>query len=114
MNAGLKLCALALPACRRAAFLFLLAGISAGASAALFRNTQQEAVHLFREGDYDAAASSFTDDYNRGVALYRAGRYTDAGEAFSRVERKEVKADALYNLGDYRQAMRAALARIKG
>jgi TolA-binding protein len=85
--------------CCCAVLLVGLAWVPANASASWFRNTQQEAAHLFKEGDYDAAAETFTDDYNRGVALYRAGRYTDAGEAFSNVEREDVKADALYNLG---------------
>ena len=46
------------------------------------------------------AAEGFSDSYRRGVALYRAGRYTEAGDAFENVEREEVKADALYNLGN--------------
>jgi len=109
VNIALKLRALVLPArqaCCHAAILVALAGMSASASAALFRNAEQDAAHLYREGDYDAAAETFTDNYKRGVALYRAGRYTDAGEAFSSVERKEVKADALYNLGNTRYKLK--------
>ncbi|MGD8618873.1 MAG: tetratricopeptide repeat protein, partial [Gammaproteobacteria bacterium] len=108
MIIGLKTRMLTIPAmrCCHALFLLALAGISTSAGAALFRNTEQDAAHLFREGDYDAAAETFTDNYKRGVALYRAGRYTDAGEAFSSVERKEVKADALYNLGNTRYKLK--------
>ncbi len=109
MNAALKPRVLAMSAklcCCCAVFLIGMAGVSAGASAAWFRNTDQEAAHQFKQGEYDAAAETFSDDYNRGVALYRAGRYTDAGEAFSGVEREEVKADALYNLGNTRYKLK--------
>ncbi|MGB5306087.1 MAG: tetratricopeptide repeat protein, partial [Gammaproteobacteria bacterium] len=76
--------------------------ISAGAEAAWFKTPEQVAADKFTQGDYSDAADSFSDTYRRGVALYRAGRFTDAGEAFAKVERKEVKADALYNLGNTR------------
>ena len=72
---------------------------SAAANAAWFKNPEQQAAQKFEQGEYSDAANEFADDYRRGIALYRSGRYTDAGEAFSRVEREEVKADALYNLG---------------
>jgi len=79
--------------------LLILLAISLPASASLFKTPEQEAVGKFEDGDYAAAATEFSDNYRRGVALYRAGRYKDAGEAFASVEREDVKADALYNLG---------------
>ena len=82
--------------------LLLAAGFHPGAAASWFKTQEQEAVQKFEQGDYSAAASEFSDSYRRGVALYRAGRYTDAGEAFESVEREDVKADALYNLGNTR------------
>jgi Ca-activated chloride channel family protein len=69
-------------------------------NAALFRNPEQVAAQKFEQGDYSEAAAEFSDAYRRGISLYRAGRYTEAGEAFASVEREEVKADALYNLGN--------------
>ncbi|MGB5179932.1 MAG: tetratricopeptide repeat protein, partial [Gammaproteobacteria bacterium] len=86
---------------RTAVFLFCLLCTSV-VNAAWFKNPEQQAAQKFEEGEYSDAASEFSDDYRRGVALYRAGHYTDAGEAFARVEREEVKADALYNLGNTR------------
>ena len=70
------------------------------ASAEWFRTPEQAAADEFEQGHYDDAAAGFTDTYRRGVALYRAGRYTEAGAALASVEREEVKADALYNLGN--------------
>ena len=86
----------------RAVILLSCLLCTADASATWFRNTAQEAAHKFEQGEYSEAAEEFTDSYRRGVALYRAGHYTDAGEAFESVEREEVKADALYNLGNTR------------
>mgnify|MGYP002064489524 CR=1 FL=1 len=62
----------------------------------------QRAFRHYEAEDYEAAAEEFSDPMWRGVALYRAGRYTEASEAFEGVERDEVKADALYNLGNTR------------
>jgi len=81
--------------------LILTAGMTA-AEAAWFRNAEQDAARQYREGEYEAAAEGFSDDYRRGVSLYRAGRYTEAGEVFEKVEREDVKPDALYNLGNSR------------
>jgi Ca-activated chloride channel family protein len=94
-------------ACRRLRcstvwFLLSLLAISLPASASLFKTPEQDAAGKFEDGDYTAAASEFSDNYRRGVALYRAGRYKDAGEAFASVKREDVKADALYNLGNTR------------
>ena len=86
---------------RTGVLLFCLLGTTA-VDAAWFKNPEQQAVQKFEQGEYSDAADEFTDAYRRGVALYRAGRYTDAGEAFESVERVEVKADALYNLGNTR------------
>ena len=72
------------------------------ADASWFRNAEQDAAQKYHGGDYNEAAKDFTDTYRRGVALYRAGRYTDAGEAFEKVEREDIKPDALYNLGNSR------------
>ena len=72
------------------------------ANASWFRNAEQDAAQKYHEGEYVDAAKDFTDTYRRGVALYRAGRYTDAGEAFEKVEREDIKPDALYNLGNSR------------
>ena len=82
----------------------MLAGLlfATGADASWFRTAEQQAADRFDDGDYSEAAEGFSDDYRRGVALYRAGRYTEAGEAFEEVEREEVRADALYNLGNTR------------
>ena len=77
-------------------------GVPMTACAALFKTPEQEAAKNYEEGDFAAAASGFSDAYRRGVALYRAGRYKDAGEAFASVKREDVKADALYNLGNTR------------
>ncbi|MDH3561691.1 MAG: tetratricopeptide repeat protein, partial [Gammaproteobacteria bacterium] len=89
----------------RSALLCLLL-LSAGAlntvEAGWFKNSEQEAAQKYENGEYTQAAEEFTDSYRRGVALYHAGRYTDAAEAFDSVERNDVKADALYNLGNSR------------
>jgi len=90
------------------------------ANAEWFRTPEQAAADNFEQGHYDDAAAGFTDSYRRGVALYRAGRYTEAGAALASVEREEVKADALYNLGnsdykrgDYEGAIEAYEAALK-
>lgn len=70
--------------------------------AGLFDNQEQQAGKLFGQGDYGAAAETFTDSYRRGVAQYRAGRYEQAAESFEQVQRESVKTDALYNLGNSR------------
>ena len=86
---------------RTAALLFasLFAPLCQGG---LFDNQEQQAGKLFQRGDYEAAADSFTDSYRRGVAQYRAGQYGQAAESFNRVQRENVKTDALYNLGNSR------------
>jgi Ca-activated chloride channel family protein len=88
--------------CSTVWFLLALLVVPLTAGASLFKTPEQDAAGKFGDGDYAAAASEFSDNYRRGVALYRAGRYKDAGEAFASVEREEVKADALYNLGNTR------------
>ncbi|MGD8312406.1 MAG: tetratricopeptide repeat protein, partial [Gammaproteobacteria bacterium] len=80
----------------------LLLGLTATADAGWFKTPEQEAVEKFEQGEYREAAEDFSDEYRRGVALYRAGKYTEAGDAFQNVTREEVKADALYNLGNSR------------
>ena len=87
--------------CRIALLLTGVLGTTAVA-ASWFKNDEQLAAADFEQGEYSEAAEGFEDNYRRGVSLYRAGRYTEAGEAFASVEREEVKADALYNLGNTR------------
>jgi len=86
----------------QAGLLIVLAMNMTVVDASWFRNAEQDAAQKYHEGEYVDAAEDFTDTYRRGVALYRAGRYTDAGEAFEKVERKDIKPDALYNLGNSR------------
>ena len=43
-----------------------------GLTAGWFRNPAQEAAATFERGDFEAAATEFTDYYRKGVALYRA------------------------------------------
>ncbi|MEN8207008.1 MAG: tetratricopeptide repeat protein, partial [Pseudomonadota bacterium] len=106
--------------CIRACLLCACLLLNTQANAEWFRTPEQAAVDNFEQGNYDDAAAGFTDTYRRGVALYRAGRYTEAGAALASVEREEVKADALYNLGnshykrsDYEGAVNAYEAALK-
>ncbi|MEW8422948.1 MAG: tetratricopeptide repeat protein, partial [Candidatus Thiodiazotropha sp.] len=67
-----------------------------------FLNQEQRAEEDYNQGHYEEAAKGFEDPYRRGVAHYRTGDYQAASEDFNRVEREEVKQDALYNLGNSR------------
>ena len=88
---------------RRGLLLFLFTVlISPTLQAGLFDNREQQAAKLFEKGKYDKAAREFTDDYRRGVAQYRAGQYAQAAESFQEVDRKSVRTQALYNLGNSR------------
>ena len=82
------------------------------ADAGWFATPEQEAVRAFERGDYETAATGFSDWYRKGVAWYRAGRFKEANAAFSQSTRPEVLIDALYNQGncyyqmkDYQQAI---------
>ena len=68
--------------------------------AAWFQNQEQQAEQAFQQQEYEQAAELFNDAYRRGVALYKNERYAEAAQAFKQVERDNVKADALYNLGN--------------
>ncbi|MEW8508687.1 MAG: tetratricopeptide repeat protein, partial [Candidatus Thiodiazotropha sp.] len=72
------------------------------AGAGWFLNQEQQAEEDYNEGHYEEAARGFEDPYRRGVANYRTGDYQAASDDFSRVEREEVRQDALYNLGNAR------------
>ena len=92
--------------CNLASTLALITALfgPASAQANWFKNSEQEAIAAYEQGDFSAAAAGFSDPFRRGVALYRAGRYAEAEAAFAQPQRASVQADADYNLGNARFA----------
>ena len=62
----------------------------------LWRTPAQQALHLYRTGDFDGAAELFEDPLWRGAALYRAGDFAAALAAFESLG----SADGFYNQGN--------------
>lgn len=94
--------------CSSAAPLLLIATLlgCGSAQASWLKNTEQEAIAAYQEGNFSAAAAVFSDPFRRGVALYRAGRYAEAEAAFAASQRRSVQTEAQYNLGNARFAQR--------
>lgn len=62
----------------------------------LWRSEQQQAMQLYRQGNYSEAAALFSDPRWRGVALYRAGDCEAALAAFE----QGISAEDYYNQGN--------------
>lgn len=69
--------------------------------ASMWLTPDQQGRRAFENGDYERAATLFSDPMWRGVALYRAGKFGEAVDAFAQVR----SAESYFNQGD-------ALARI--
>lgn len=68
-----------------------------------------DAMRLYQQGEFAAAAQTFSDPLWQGNAWFHAGRYAEAAAAYRQVEDS---AEALYNLGNalaYQQDFPAAL-----
>ena len=82
-------------------------GLKAG-FANFFKRSDQRAVELLEEGQYEQAAEEFDNPQWRGVSRFRGGKYKEAMEDFAVAE----DANGLYNhgtaavrAGDYTQAV---------
>jgi len=68
----------------------------------------QQGQRQFRDGDFKAAAESFTDPMWKGAALYRAGEFEAAATTFSRSDAAEAhfnRGNCLVFLGQYEDAV---------
>lgn len=78
------------------------AGGDYAGAAATFQNPAWQASALYKNGDFDKAASAYGgvagDDYNRGNALARAGKLREAVAAYdAALKANPADADAAYN-----------------
>ena len=62
----------------------------------LWQRQDQQAWDLYKQGDYDRAASLFNDPERKAAALYKAGKFREASELL----KKEQSERAAYNRGN--------------
>ena len=100
LDAGYWLLPLPLLCCllffRKGILVVALMLLSSNASAGFFLNADQEGLRAFNEGDYPAAANSFTDADWKAAALYRAGDYQGAYVEYQ----KNNSVEGMYNQGN--------------
>lgn len=76
--------------------LIFCVALSFNAEAGWFFSDEKEAMDAFKQGDFNFAASKFTDPAWAGASLYRNENYEAAIKAFSKTKDTE----GLYNLGN--------------
>ncbi|MFK4771714.1 tetratricopeptide repeat protein [Rhizobium sp. ZW T2_16] len=76
----------------------------------MWLTSDQQGRIAYERGDYNGAASLFTDPVWKGVAYYRSGKFQEAVDAFAAVETAESwynQGNALLHMNEYQQAVDA-------